>query len=70
MNHRLIHIHVNNSEPAIYTKKYEVFSILVELTYVRNINGTFNKSDKLFPTKLDIKNVSYYPDINLGRWNL
>ena len=69
-SHKLIHVHANNAEPAIYTKKYGTFPNLIELTYVRNKNRNFIKSDKSFPTQLDIKNVSYYPDIDLGKWNL
>lgn len=66
--HQLIHIHANNANPAIVTEKF-CYPKNLEVTYLKREGHEFEDTDKFFPTELDNRNVSFFPDIILGFWN-
>lgn len=67
--HQTIYVHANNS------RKVDLCSTLVtpdflEVTFVLREKYEFKKSELVLPTILDEPNISGYPEIRLGRWNV
>lgn len=68
VHHQLVHIHGNSFGISIPMEGYNMPDIM-EATYVRKKGREFEESKRFFPTPLDVRNDSNYPEIILGYWN-
>ena len=65
--HQLVHVHANNYSKHI-VRGGLVLPATIEGTYLRRSDYKFVKSQKFYPTPLDMPNKATRPDINLGYW--
>lgn len=63
--HQLVHIHANNHSGYVIRSGL-VLPDVVEAVYLRRSDYQFVKSQRFFPTSLDMPNHPGRPDINLG----
>lgn len=68
MHHQVVHLHGNCFGISIPMTGYNMPDIM-EVTYVRKEGREFGKSNRFFPTSLDVRNDPNYPEIILGYWN-
>jgi hypothetical protein len=65
--HQAIWIHGNNGGIVQKAKDILIPDIL-EVTFVRRSDYAFKKSERIFPTELDMPNAADFKDIYLGNW--
>lgn len=67
-NHKVVHVHANNFAPWSVVGGVPVPTV-IELTLMRNDQGSFVISDQTFPTELDMPCHSREADLYLGRFD-
>jgi len=65
--HKLVHVHANNHAPWIVLGGV-CLPCVIEITLARKDLGTFEVSDEIFPTPLDMPCHSQLADLYLGRF--
>lgn len=67
--HQVVHIHANNRGIVEYCGNL-MLPQLLEIVFVRKGLFVTKKSEKMFPTNIDRKNIKEKQDTILGHWNL
>lgn len=67
--HQLVHVHGNCGSFSVPVGEGYNMPDILEATYVNKNRRQFQKSERFFPTELDRRNDSCYPEIILGFWN-
>ncbi len=66
--HQLVHVHANNAGTMLMFDNW-VLPNLLEVTYVNKNNYQLIPNKRFFPTDKDNRNVSLFPEIQLGTYS-